>query len=62
LDKGDTAAAAKIVTEYKGAMLLYTGDKSEWDEIVKIAEIQAAKAAATAAAAEPAADSAVAKK
>jgi hypothetical protein len=43
-------------------MLLYTGDKSEWDEIVKIAEIQAAKAAATAAAAEPAADSAVAKK
>ena len=61
LDKGDTAAAAKIVTEYKGAMLLYTGDKSEWDEIVKIAEIQAAKAAATAAA-EPATDTASAKK
>ncbi len=50
LDKGDTAAAAKIVTEYKGAMLLYTGDKSEWDEIVKIAEIQAAKEAAKASA------------
>ena len=63
LDKGDTVAAAKIVTEYKGAMLLYTGDKSEWDEIVKIAEIQAAKAAATAAAvAEPAADSAASAK
>ena len=46
LDKGDTASAAKIVTEYKGAMLLYTGDKSEWDDIVKIAEIQAAKDAA----------------
>ena len=61
LDKGDTAAAAKIVTEYKGAMLLYTGDKSEWDEIVKIAEIQAAKAAATAAVAEPAADTAAKK-
>ena len=60
LDKGDTAAAAKIVTEYKGAMLLYTGDKSEWDEIVKIAEIQAAKVAATAA--EPIADTASAKK
>ena len=55
LDKGDTAAAAKIVTEYKGAMLLYTGDKSEWDEIVKIAEIQAAKEAAKVAA-EPAAE------
>lgn len=50
LDKGDTVAAAKIVTEYKGPMLLYTGDKSEWDEIVKIAEIQAAKDAAKAAA------------
>ena len=50
LDKGDTAAATKIVTEYKGAMLLYTGDKSEWDEIVKLAEIQAAKDAAKAAA------------
>jgi hypothetical protein len=61
LDKGDTVAAAKIVTEYKGAMLLYTGDKSEWDEIVKIAEIQAAKAAATAAVAEPAADTAAKK-
>ena len=61
LDKGDTAAAAKIVTEYKGAMLLYTGDKSEWDEIVKIAEIQAAKTAATAAV-EPAADTAAAAK
>ena len=64
LDKGDTAAAAKIVTEYKGAMLLYTGDKSEWDEIVKIAEIQAAKSAAVAATAvaEPVADTASAKK
>ncbi|OWV11842.1 hypothetical protein [Fibrobacter sp. UWB5] len=65
LDKGDTAAAAKIVTEYKGAMLLYTGDKSEWDEIVKIAEVQAAKEAAkvaAAAAAEPVADTAAAKK
>jgi hypothetical protein len=60
LDKGDTAAAAKIVTEYKGAMLLYTGDKSEWDEIVKIAEIEAAKEAAKAAT-EPAADSAAKK-
>ena len=60
LVKGDTAAAAKIVTEYKGAMLLYTGDKSEWDEIVKIAEIEAAKEAAKAAA-EPAADSAAKK-
>lgn len=59
LDKGDTATAAKIVTEYKGAMLLYTGDKSEWDDIVKIAQIQAAKNAA--AAAEPAADSAAKK-
>ena len=59
LDKGDTAAAAKIVTEYKGAMLLYTGDKSEWDEIVKIAEIQAAKDAAKAVAAP--ADSAAKK-
>ena len=48
LDKGDTAAATKIVTEYKGAMLLYTGDKSEWDEIVKLSEIQAAKDAAKA--------------
>ncbi len=65
LDKGDTSAAAKIVTEYKGAMLLYTGDKSEWDEIVKIAEVQAAKEAAkvaAAAAAEPVADTAAAKK
>ena len=62
LDKGDTAAAAKIVTEYKGAMLLYTGDKSEWDEIVKIAEVYAAKEAAkAAAAAEPAADTAAKK-
>ena len=51
LDKGDTAAATKLVTEYKGAMLLYTGDKSEWDEIVKIAEIEAAKEAAKASAA-----------
>ncbi len=46
LDKGDTAAAAKIVTEYRGAMLLYTGDKGEWDEIVRLSEIQAAKEAA----------------
>ena len=63
LDKGDTAAAAKIVTEYKGAMLLYTGDKSEWDEIVKISEIQAAKdaAKAVAAPADSAADSSAAK-
>ena len=62
LDKGDTAAAAKIVTEYKGAMLLYTGDKSEWDEIEKIAEVYAAKEAAkAAAAAEPAADTAAKK-
>lgn len=62
LDKGDTAAAVKIVTEYKGAMLLYTGDKSEWDEIVKIGEVLAAKEAAkAAAAAEPAADSAAKK-
>ena len=62
LDKGDTAAAAKIVTEYKGAMLLYTGDKSEWDEIVKIAEVYAAKEAAkAAAAAESAADTAAKK-
>ena len=60
LDKGDTATAAKIVTEYKGAMLLYSGDKSEWDEIVKIAEIKAAKDAAKAVA-EPAADSAAKK-
>jgi len=37
-DKGDTAAALKIVTEYKGAMLLYSGDKSEWDEIAKFAK------------------------
>lgn len=48
LDKGDSAAAAKIVTEYKGAMLLYTGDKSEWDDIVKMGEILAAKEAAKA--------------
>lgn len=66
LDKGDTAAAAKIVTEYKGAMLLYSGDKSEWDEIVKISEIQAAKDAAKASAvaaapANSAADSSAAK-
>ena len=47
LDGGDTAAAVKVVSEYKGAMLLYTGDRSEWDEIVKIAEIQAAKNAAS---------------
>lgn len=59
LDKGDTATAAKIVTEYKGAMLLYTGDKSEWDDIVKIAQIQAAKDAAKAVAAP--ADSAAKK-
>ena len=60
LDKGDTATAAKIVTEYKGAMLLYTGDKSEWDEIVKIAEIKAAKDAAKTVATP--ADTAVQKK
>jgi hypothetical protein len=47
-------------------MLLYTGDKSEWDEIVKISEIQAAKDAAKASAvaaapADSAADSAAAK-
>lgn len=60
LDKGDTAAAGKIVTEYKGAMLLYTGDKSDWDDIAKIAGIYAAKEAAKVAAA-PAADSAAAK-
>lgn len=36
LDKGDSSAAVKMVTEYKGAMLLYTGDKSDWDEIAKI--------------------------
>lgn len=59
LDKGDTAAAGKIVTEYKGAMLLYTGDKSDWDDIAKIAGIYAAKEAAKAAA--PVADSAAAK-
>lgn len=37
LDRGDTATAVKIVTEYKGAMVLYSGDKTEWDEIAKIA-------------------------
>lgn len=40
-DKGDTAAAVKIVTDYKGAMLLYTGDKTEWDEIAKFAAVAA---------------------
>lgn len=59
-DKGDTAAAVKIVTEYKGAMLLYTGDQSEWDEIAKFATAAPAaeKVAEPAAekAAEPAAD------
>lgn len=44
-DKGDTAAAVKVVSNYKGPMLLYTGDKSEWDEIAKIATAAPAKTA-----------------
>lgn len=55
-DKGDTAAAVKMISEYKGAMLLYTGDKSEWDEIAKLAVAAPAEPAAETVA-EPAAES-----
>lgn len=36
LNKGDTTEAVNIVTNYNGAMLLYSGDKSEWESIAKL--------------------------
>lgn len=60
-DKGDTAAAVKIVTEYKGAMLLYTGDQSEWNEIAKL-KVAPAETAPAAEPAEKAAEPAPATK
>lgn len=38
LDKGDSAAALKIVSEYKGANLLYGGEKEEWASLTKLAQ------------------------
>ena len=55
LSAKDTAKGVEIVRNYAGPALLTGYDKSEWDEIVKIAEIQAAKEAAKVAA-EPAAE------
>ena len=45
LAQGDTAAAVKIVTEYKGAKVLYSGDQSEWDEIAKLSPASAQEVA-----------------
>lgn len=53
LNKQDSATALKIVSDYKGAVLLYGGEKEEWEELANIAKSRAAEA--------PAADSSAAK-
>ncbi len=57
LDKNDSAAALKMVAEYKGANLLYGGAKEDWESLTKVAAewIAAQKAAEEKAAAEKAA-------
>ncbi|MCF0224478.1 MAG: hypothetical protein HUK20_09420, partial [Fibrobacter sp.] len=38
LDKGDSATAMKVVSEYKGPVLLYGDDKAEWDKLKELAK------------------------